>query len=229
MKRLFLLPALVLLGLHSTPSHAQSAFVVADCAAVSAIPVGPNQPLVQDQTGKLCGMAGASGTTSATNLTQVNSAAVNVGTGAASTGTQRVTTSTDSTIGTVTTITNPVSVSAFPTTTAANANTASPATITAAVSNAVICAAACNLYGFQANTGAASGFVLLFNATSAPADGAVTPVKFWQIAANSTLGVDVTSGGVPVRLSTGATLVFSTTGPLTKTASATAYFSGEAK
>ena len=41
------------------------------------------------------------------NLKQVNGAAVNVGTGAAGTGTQRVTTSTDSTIGTVT---NPVGI-----------------------------------------------------------------------------------------------------------------------
>ena len=40
-----------------------------------------------------------------TNLAQVNGATVNVGTGAASTGTQRVTTSTDSTIGTVTSVT----------------------------------------------------------------------------------------------------------------------------
>lgn len=45
------------------------------------------------------------------NITQVNSAAVNVGTGAAGTGTLRVTTSTDSTIGTLTTITNAVTVS----------------------------------------------------------------------------------------------------------------------
>lgn len=43
--------------------------------------------------------------TQAANLTQVNTAAVNVGTGAAGTGTQRVTTSTDSTIGTVTAVT----------------------------------------------------------------------------------------------------------------------------
>jgi hypothetical protein len=40
-----------------------------------------------------------------TNLKQVNGAAVNVGIGAAGTGTQRVTTSTDSTIGTVTAVT----------------------------------------------------------------------------------------------------------------------------
>lgn len=38
------------------------------------------------------------------NLAQVNGAAVDVGTGAAGSGTQRVTTSTDSTIGTVTTV-----------------------------------------------------------------------------------------------------------------------------
>jgi hypothetical protein len=51
--------------------------------------------------------SGAAGTTQGVNISQVNAATVNVGAGAASTGTQRVTTSTDSTIAT---ITNPVGV-----------------------------------------------------------------------------------------------------------------------
>lgn len=68
------------------------------------VPVSPSKPL--PTTG-----GGGGGGGGDVNLTQVNGATVNVGTGAAGTGTQRVTTSTDSTIGTVTavtTITNPV-------------------------------------------------------------------------------------------------------------------------
>lgn len=49
-------------------------------------------------------LATVTATNLSTNIAQVNGATVNVGTGAAGTGTQRVTTSTDSTIGTVTTV-----------------------------------------------------------------------------------------------------------------------------
>lgn len=103
------------LTLPATPARAQ-AYVVADCDTVSGMALGPNQPLVQDRTGKLCGMPGSVTTEAEVDLREVNGQAVNVGTGAAGTGTQRVTTSTDSTIGTVTsvttltTITNPVGV-----------------------------------------------------------------------------------------------------------------------
>lgn len=94
--------------------------------------VGTNRPTTVDTTGKSCGSATGTvtGTVTANQGTpnagttqswpvdtqRVNGAAVNVGTGAASTGTQRVTTSTDSTIGTVTavttltTVTNPVGI-----------------------------------------------------------------------------------------------------------------------
>jgi hypothetical protein len=49
--------ALAAAMLPPTFAGAQSAFVVADCAVVSGIPTGPNQPLVQDQTGQLCGFS----------------------------------------------------------------------------------------------------------------------------------------------------------------------------
>lgn len=49
-------------------------------------------------------IAGSSAGASSENIAQVNGQSVNVGTGAAGTGTLRVTTSTDSTIGTVTTL-----------------------------------------------------------------------------------------------------------------------------
>lgn len=70
-------------------------FVITD---VNDVPLGTaGNPLVIS--------GGTSGGTQDTNLKQVNGATVNVGAGAAGTGTQRVTTSTDSTIGTVTAVT----------------------------------------------------------------------------------------------------------------------------
>lgn len=96
-------------------------------------------------------------------------------------------------------------------------------------SNHVVCAAACNAYGFQVNTTTAAEWVMLFNATTAPVDGAVTPARWYQVPANGTLIVDMTDGGIPIRFTTGWTLVCSTTGPFTKTASALCTFAGEKK
>lgn len=93
-------------------------------------------------------------------------------------------------------------------------------------SNHVLKASAGTLYGLDVTTGAAAGYVMLFNATSAPGDGAVTPIKAWVVSANSSLGISYIPGP-PLAFSTGITAVFSTTGPFTKTASATAFFSGE--
>jgi len=95
---------------------------------------------------------------------------------------------------------------------------------TAAESSRVVCNAACVSYGFNVNSGASAVWVMVFDATSAPSDGASqTPVKLYQVAANSTLSV----GYEGLRFNTGMTLVCSTTGPFTKTASATCTFSGD--
>lgn len=94
-------------------------------------------------------------------------------------------------------------------------------------SSHVMCSVACNSYGFQVNTTTAQEWVMAFNLTAAPADGAVTPVRWWQVPANGTLIVDVTDGNIPIRFTTGWTLVCSTTGPFTKTASALCTFAGE--
>ena len=101
-----------------------------------------------------------------------------------------------------------------------------PDTNTAVASSRVLKASAGNLYAYQVTTGASAGYVMLFNATSAPADGAVTPVKCVAVAANSTVGV---TNNPPEYFNTGITIVFSTTGCFTKTASATAVFSGDIK
>lgn len=111
-----------------------------------------------------------------------------------------------------------------PTTSAGTALT-SVATATV-LGSLVIKASAGNLYGINTVSGAAAGYLMLFDATSAPADGAVTPVKCLTIAATSSLNI---AFNPPLRFATGITAVFSTTGPFLKTISATAFISGDAK
>jgi hypothetical protein len=71
-----------------------------------------------------------------------------------------------------------------------------------------------------------SGWFLLLDAASTPADGAVTPKKAWQFQASNPRTIDLRFDP-PLGMSVGAVLVFSSTGPFTKTASAVAMFSGE--
>lgn len=78
-----------------------------------------------------------------------------------------------------------------------------------------------NLYGINVVSGASAGYVLVFSGTSVPADGAVTPKLCYTLAANSTLDTRPQA----TFLSGGITVVFSTTGCYTKTASATAFIS----
>jgi len=87
----------------------------------------------------------------------------------------------------------------------------------------VLKASAGNLYSVYVVTGATAGFLMTFNATSAPADGAVTPVECIPVPANSVVSISF-SGAPPDFYSTGIVAVFSTTGPFTKTSSATAFF-----
>lgn len=95
--------------------------------------------------------------------------------------------------------------------------------VTAAAGGSVIAkASAGNLYGINIVAGASAGFLMIFNSTTVPADGAVTPIKCLPIAANA--GFSVTFNP-PIRLGTGIVAVFSTTGPFTKTISATAFIS----
>jgi len=100
-----------------------------------------------------------------------------------------------------------------------------PSVATSAVNSALVLkASAGNLYSFTCNAGASAGYLMVFNATSAPADGAVTPIYTEPVAINSTI---TRSFNYPIVCSTGITLVFSTTGPFLKTASATAFLAGQ--
>lgn len=94
---------------------------------------------------------------------------------------------------------------------------------TVAASGLVVKAAPGNLYGYNAVAGASAGFLMMFDAIAVPADGTVTPARVIPLAANA--GVDVTFDE-PIRFHVGIAFAFSTTGQFTKTASATAFMSG---
>ena len=96
---------------------------------------------------------------------------------------------------------------------------------TTAASSLVVKASAGNLFGYNIVSGAVAGYVMFFDATTAPADGTVTPKMCFALAANASIQAD---RDIPVRFTTGITMVFSSTGPFTKTASATAFLAGDA-
>lgn len=154
------------------------------------------------------------------NVKQVGGVATDIGTGAAGTGTQRVATSTDSTIGTVTAVTS-----------ITNAVTANPSVLTttsssALAANLVVNAAASKLASFTVSAdttlNAATWYVMLYNATSAPVDGAVTPVKCYVMPSGTTSFSAAFPN--PISFSTGVVIGVSTTGCFTKTASTHALF-----
>jgi hypothetical protein len=73
--------------------------------------------------------------------------------------------------------------------------------------------------------GATGGFLMIFNLTTVPGDGAVAPIECIQVAANTTNFLNW-APQPPEWFSTGIVAVFSTTGCFTKTISATAFFHG---
>lgn len=99
-----------------------------------------------------------------------------------------------------------------------------PSPVSAAASSLVLKSSAGSLSSLSVTLGATAGYVMVFNATSAPADGAVTPVYCWQVPANGSLALAWPN---PAVFSTGIIAVFSSTGCFTKTASATAFIAGQ--
>jgi hypothetical protein len=87
----------------------------------------------------------------------------------------------------------------------------------------VLKASAGNLYSLNVTTSTASGFLMTFNAMTVPADGTVAPVYCIPVPAGSAVSMSF-EGSPPDCYSTGIVAVFSTTGPFTKTSSATAFF-----
>ena len=101
----------------------------------------------------------------------------------------------------------------------------------ALAANQVVKASSGNLYSFEVSAdstlSAAAWWVMVYNATSAPDDGAVTPVKCYALPSGSTsLSAAFPT---PVNLSAGIVIGVSTTGCFTKTASAHAFISGVAQ
>lgn len=95
-------------------------------------------------------------------------------------------------------------------------------------SNHVLKSSAGGLIGITVTIGATSGWLMMFDATTAPADGAVTPKYCRYIKSDGTGGASsIFWNPSPLTFSTGIVSVFSSTGCFTKTASATAYFSGQ--
>jgi hypothetical protein len=95
---------------------------------------------------------------------------------------------------------------------------------TVAAGSLILKASAGQLYSVSCTTGASAGYLMIFNSTTVPADGVVTPVYVASIPATTTYSTDFE---FPIYCATGCTLVFSTTGPFTKTISATAFLSGQ--
>lgn len=97
-------------------------------------------------------------------------------------------------------------------------------------SNHVIKAGPGNLYSAYITTGAVGGYFLVSNTTTAPSasGAAIAPIACVQAPPMQTVSIGGV-GGPPIVASTGITLVFSTSGCLTNTASSTAFFSGQAQ
>jgi len=101
-----------------------------------------------------------------------------------------------------------------------------PVVSTALETGHVIKAGAGNLYGLNVMSTTVAGMVLVFNSTTVPAAGAVTPVKAYNLPANSTL---IVGFDPPEKFTTGISVAFSiAVTPFTKTDSATAFISGDA-
>lgn len=87
--------------------------------------------------------------------------------------------------------------------------------------------APCVLRSMYVTPSTTAGYLMTFNATSAPVDGAVTPVECIAVPASTTMSFDF--GNNAQAYTTGLVAVFSTTGCFTKTASATAFFKAQAQ
>jgi hypothetical protein len=97
-----------------------------------------------------------------------------------------------------------------------------PVSSSAAEASHVFCSKPCFLRSVYVTTGASAGYLMTINATTTPIDGAVAPVECVPVAANSVVGLDF--GDTSDVYNIGLSVVFSTTGCFTKTASATAFF-----
>ncbi len=125
--------------------------------------------------------------------------------------------------------TNPLPV----TTSAPSGGSGTTHTQTAALaSNLVVNAAASSLYGFQVSAdstlSAAAWWIMIFDATSLPNDGSVTPAKCYALPSGATsASYDFSSS--PAAFTIGVVIGVSTAGCFTKTASSHAFIGADYK
>ena len=96
------------------------------------------------------------------------------------------------------------------------------------VSNFTFMAANKLLKSLTVKIGATSGYVMVFNAASPPSNGAVTPKYCYPLLSSGSSGAGAWEWSAPALFTIGITVMFSTTGCDTLTASTTAKFMGQA-
>ena len=175
------------------------------------------------------------GTTNAVSATNFP-ATVSVGTGAQGASSPRVTVATDtatiagSAPGTAASPSANV-LSGVDLSSDASAAGVAPVSSSALAANTVIKAGAGNLYSFEvaadSTLSGAAWWLMIYNATSAPVDGAVTPAKCYAFPSGTTGYTGAFPH--PLYLNTGIVIGVSTTGCFTKTASTHAFISGDAQ
>ena len=133
----------------------------------------------------------------------------------------------DTATAALSTLASGLGLNTVPKPTSAAANAIAPVASTALEGSHVLKASAGNLYGFSITTGASAGFVIVLDSATVPADGTITGVKkCYVIQANSTLSASFAS--MPDTFTNGIVVLFSTAANcFTKTASATAFISGD--
>lgn len=114
---------------------------------------------------------------------------------------------------------------------AAGAGIAPAPSAPALATSQVIKSGAGNLYSFEVSAdstlSAAAWWIMIFDATADPGNGAVTPRKCFGQVSGATSAAYAFS--TPIAFTTGITIVVSTTGCYTETQSAHAFISGDAK
>lgn len=208
-----------------------SSTVVAVCGTPpTTYTPGQNKANLQDANGNQCIYTTPSSSPQATNVTQVNGNTISTGAGATGTGSPRVGVAQDTTTiagaapGTAaapsTNVISTVRVSSA----AASAGVA-PVQTPSLAGSLVAKNSAGNLHSFEVSADStlsgAAWWVLFFNATSVPADGAVAPAMCYAAKSGDTRVNDAFSQ--PVYFSTGIVIVASTTGCFSKTISAHAF------
>lgn len=226
MRKLLLALPFAFLFCHGAHAQTAQAAVVSGCGTPPATyTAGYPYALTQDTTGKLCtsgsGGGGGAVTIASGGVASGAYSSGSIATGAYASG--AVSTGGIVDLGTYTSPTTGTANDSLQKLTAAAQLTLTPVVSTSAKSSHVLKNAAGTLYSLYV-TPTSAGLLMVFNATSAPGDGAVTPIECVDVAANTTTGI--TFAGIPPEaFSTGITAVFSSgTNCFSKTASAVAFF-----